>query len=129
MPERIQLRRTKGWRLPRGVVKVDRTTRYGNPFKAGEPNHLGFGTVRDNEHAVWLYRHWLTTDPRLIVFESERQHAILDHLPDLAGKDLACWCGPKAHCHADVLLELANLPGVAVADIIARATTPEAPRG
>ena len=29
-PVRVQLRRTKGWRMPENTVKVDRTTRYGN---------------------------------------------------------------------------------------------------
>src|SRR5215208_999153 len=32
MPARIQLKRTKGWRMPPNTVKVDRTTRFGNPF-------------------------------------------------------------------------------------------------
>jgi hypothetical protein len=32
MPERIQLRRTKGCRKPEGVVRVDRFTKWGNPF-------------------------------------------------------------------------------------------------
>jgi hypothetical protein len=32
MPERIQLQRTKGWRMPPNTVKVDRTTIWGNPF-------------------------------------------------------------------------------------------------
>lgn len=32
MPERIQLRRTKGWRKPKGVVTVARPTKWGNPF-------------------------------------------------------------------------------------------------
>jgi hypothetical protein len=33
MPKRIQLRRTKGWRMPANTVKVDRSTKYGNPFR------------------------------------------------------------------------------------------------
>ena len=36
MPTRIQLRRTKGWRMPAGTVKVDRTTAFGNPWRVGE---------------------------------------------------------------------------------------------
>jgi hypothetical protein len=32
MPERIQLRRAKGWRKPDGVVVVARPTRWGNPY-------------------------------------------------------------------------------------------------
>ena len=31
-------------------------------------------------------------------------------LPELRGKDLACWCKEGEPCHADVLLELANPP-------------------
>ncbi len=32
MPERIQRRRTKGWRMPEGAVYVGRPSRWGNPF-------------------------------------------------------------------------------------------------
>lgn len=32
MPERIQLKRAKGWRLPYGAVSVARPTKWGNPF-------------------------------------------------------------------------------------------------
>jgi hypothetical protein len=31
-------------------------------------------------------------------------------LEELRGKNLACWCPIGSPCHADVLLELANLP-------------------
>ena len=37
VPKRIQLSRAKGWRLPKGVIKVDRSTRFGNPYRIGEP--------------------------------------------------------------------------------------------
>lgn len=37
-----------------------------------------------------------------------RRDLILTRLPDLRGRDLACWCKPGCPCHADVLLELAN---------------------
>lgn len=32
MPERIQRKRTKNWRMPPGAVYVGRPTRWGNPF-------------------------------------------------------------------------------------------------
>jgi hypothetical protein len=32
-PHRIQLKRTKGWRMPPNSLKVDRSTKWGNPFK------------------------------------------------------------------------------------------------
>ena len=34
MPKRIQLKRAKGWRMPACAKKVDRSTRWGNPFNA-----------------------------------------------------------------------------------------------
>lgn len=32
-PKRVQLSRAAGWRMPKNTVKVDRSTRWGNPFK------------------------------------------------------------------------------------------------
>lgn len=34
-PTRIQLSRRKGWKMPPNTVKVDRTTKWGNPFEVG----------------------------------------------------------------------------------------------
>lgn len=103
MPARIQLRRTKGWRMPPDTVKVDRTTRWGNPYRVGDKVHRGPAysgrdeVVRDAEHAVQLFRQWL-----------HHQQRAADLVPQLRGKNLACWCRPGTPCHADVLLELAN---------------------
>jgi hypothetical protein len=103
LPRRIQLRRTKGWRLPEGAVVVSRPSRWGNPFKVGDEIHRGPAwsgreeIVRDRTHAVQLYRRWL--------FTQERSR---DMVPELRGKDLACWCPLDQPCHADVLLDLAN---------------------
>ena len=36
MPERIQLSRRAGWRMPAGAVKVSRGTPWGNPFRVYE---------------------------------------------------------------------------------------------
>jgi hypothetical protein len=102
-PVRIQLSRAKGWRMPPDTVKVDRSTRWGNPFRVGDRVHRGPSysgrdeVVRDAAHAVRLFRAWLWTQARS------------DSLvPLLRGKNLACWCKPGEPCHADVLLELAN---------------------
>ncbi|WP_245665686.1 DUF4326 domain-containing protein [Actinoplanes subtropicus] len=97
---RIQRRRSAGWRMPAGTVYVGRPTRFGNPFPAGY-----FG----REQAVQLYREWLAGADHLGYTDADqRRRAILDGLPDLAGRDLACWCPPGEACHADVLLDLAN---------------------
>lgn len=113
MADRIRLQRKKGWRIPAHTLKVDRSTVYGNPFQPGQPNGLGWGDVRDTAHAVWLYRAWLTTPARSVLFERDRHDRILTALPTLAGRNLACWCTAGSPCHADVLLDLANRPNVA----------------
>lgn len=131
-PVRIQLRRTKGWRLPPGAIVVARPSRWGNPYVVGSdsvrysgamlgpvgcynPNDVRYcdisiGTL-SAARAVALYRDDLTASlaDTGVDYDELRQA-----LRSLAGHDLACWC-PLTHpdgsphpCHADVLLELAN---------------------
>lgn len=90
MPERIQLSRKKGWRMPPNTVSVARPTKWGNPFSVAE---------HGRELAVRNYRRYLI---------GLRQIGALD-LSALRGKNLACWCRPGEACHADVLIELANV--------------------
>lgn len=107
-PQRIQLRRTKGWRMPPNTVKVDRTSRWGNPFRVGEPwvrrrmepggGVKSCGPIRDNAQAVRLFKR----------FTARKANYILDVTEHLRGKNLACWCRLDKPCHADVLLEIAN---------------------
>lgn len=84
MPQRIQRKRTKGWRMPEGAVYVGRPTKWGNPFSTAD----------------------FTASDAVACFADEIAPR-LDLLP-LRGKDLACWCALDQPCHADVLLELAN---------------------
>lgn len=98
-PQRIQLRRTKGWRMPENTVKVDRTTKWGNPFIVCEE--------RTQRESVQAFRTWLCVDSCTAGMHL-RKATILALLPSLRGKNLACWCKPSAPCHADILLELAN---------------------
>lgn len=71
MPERIQLRRTKGWRLPDGAIRVARPTQWGNPFRVDDPwmtwAAIGIGLRADKagrtEAAVRFYRSWMTGEP------------------------------------------------------------------
>ena len=110
-PRRVQLRRTRGWRMPANTVKVDRTTRFGNPFSIE-----GYG----RERAVALHRAWITGEvgnppiPNKLLRDLEaRRTEVVSALPSLRGKNLACWCplpepGEPDICHAALLLELAN---------------------
>lgn len=98
-PVRIQLRRTAGWRMPANTVKVTRgkgrAGKWGNPFKTDLPDTSTFH-VKTALEAVEAYRNMLPGT------------YLARDLPELRGKNLACWCVPGAPCHADVLLELAN---------------------
>ena len=100
MPERIQRKRTKGWKMPRNAVYVGRGTRWGNPFKVGM-----FANYRDVQ-AVADYKQWLKTGNEDSFFG--RPPTITEIQRDLRGKNLACWCKPGEPCHADILLKIAN---------------------
>ena len=105
-PTRIQRKRTKGWRMQENCVYVGRPTKWGNPFVPGKDNPLLPGRkVQDLRHAFCLYRAFASDNIRLM--DAART--------ELRGKHLACWCpvipyATDGVCHADVLLELANLP-------------------
>ena len=93
-------------------MKVDRTTRYGNPYRIGESidmkqarrwgwNISPTGQIMvcgDAAHAVDKFRHALFWDVAI--------HDFIRN--ELGGKDLACWCELDEPCHADVLMEIAN---------------------
>lgn len=93
--------------MPPNIVKVDRTTLFGNPF-----------SVKDygRDRAVALHRAWLTRGSigRDLSNELRQQRrAVLGALPTLRGKNLACWCplsepGQLDNCHAALLLQLVN---------------------
>jgi hypothetical protein len=134
MPERIQLSRAKGWRMPPNTVKVDRSTVYGNPWGIGSPGRLKLREMPsdylvrlpiDQTSAVNAFRIWMTAAPEWWMLPPPymfnvrgwaslwsslnfQHQAITRRFCDLRGKNLACWCKPGSPCHADVLLELAN---------------------
>lgn len=119
-PQRIQLRRAKGWRMPENTVKVDRTTKWGNPYRViKESGRMWCGHTKSWQPIYSVY-----IGPTLIARCSSKDEALAisvrrflgkcHYMPstiDLAplrGKNLACWCPLDKPCHADVLLELAN---------------------
>lgn len=109
-PQRIQLSRAKGFNLQAAslalnglpAVVVARPSRWGNPFVVGAYVRLGHNLpvkIRNAETAAALFR--MTCEERA------------PDLSALRGKNLACWCELPApwepdHCHAAILLELAN---------------------
>ena len=118
MPQRIQLSRRKGWRMPENAVKVDRSTRWGNPYVAhpdkgpnGRPYQMApevavasFKSLLKQTGSWWpIPLPW----PKGKIPAGEPT-TVDDVKRELRGKDLACWCALDQPCHADVLLEIAN---------------------
>lgn len=95
-PIRVQRRRVKGWKKPENTVCVDRTTKWGNPFKADWPEG-----GKDRAWAASAFRGYYHDDP-------EYRAAVIR---ELRGKNLACFCSLDGPCHADVLLDWANVKG------------------
>lgn len=130
MPERIQLRRTPGWRKPPDAIVVARPTRWGNPWTVGqeitvtrEGVQSGIVGRYDPDDPRWFdlaEPDRLTAEQAVALYREELVGGLEDWHPEndelraalaeLAGYDLACWCRLGEPCHADVLLELANPP-------------------
>jgi hypothetical protein len=132
-PMRIQLSRSKGWRLPANAMKVDRATRFGNPYRIGEPMDMKIArrwgwnispagqklVCKDAAEAVARFCHCLRWDEAIHPYVREQ----------LGGRNLACWCALDVPCHADILLRISNSTSaqialsnaIADAEIIARA--------
>lgn len=79
--------------IPRGAVYVGRPTKWGNPFVIGKDGN--------RKEVILKYRKYIMDH----VYTSDL--FMNDLNKELRGKDLVCWCAPKA-CHADILLEIAN---------------------
>lgn len=73
---------------PRDAVYVGRPSDWGNPFYIG---HHG-----NREECVEKFREYIN-----------QNRSLMARIGELKGKNLVCWCAPKA-CHADILLEIAN---------------------
>jgi Domain of unknown function (DUF4326) len=111
MAERIQLRRTRGWRLPEGAVSVARPGRWGNPYTVAGAIENEYAATTDEARkvAVEFFRGWLLgleqgdQDRYTVGSHAYDRLWMREHLPELSGKTLACWCPPGVPCHADVL--------------------------
>lgn len=120
---RIQRRRDRGWRKPERCMIVDRTSDFGNPFTIAAAMDIGYKEPEARATVIAEFRPWLRgSRANWQSDESDRRREkILARLPELRGMDLACPCPPGEPCHADVLLEWAALPMLALEVRIASA--------
>ena len=119
VPQRIQLSRAKGWKMPPNTVSIARPGRWGNLYRVDV-----FGL----QLALALYRNTLEGcwSPALVAglsdelaHEAYRLHCEMRvrlrcNPPSLLrGRNVACWCslpkpGEPDLCHGAPLLEIAN---------------------
>lgn len=76
-------------RALRGFVRIDRATKWGNPFKISR--------TMDRDEVCQRYEAWFEQQPELIAALPEIANAIA----------VLCWCAPK-RCHGDFLVRRAN---------------------
>lgn len=111
MPIRVQLKRTKGWKLPPNTVCVTRPGIFGNPFTVAgylEVWNPKATPEEAREACVRFYKDWISEVMSGVWRHHAKTEAIRCAVPTLKGKNLACWCKEGDLCHADVLLEIAN---------------------
>lgn len=107
-PDRIRRLRVKGWRKPENAVIVDRTSRYGNPYRVGDPN------IPDRQAAARRFAAGLAARRRgELTLWGGAYPSDEEIVERLRGRDLACPCplpgpGEPDHCHAVELIRIAN---------------------
>lgn len=83
-------------------VLVDRSTPFGNPFThLDTPTRAKF-RVATRSDAIRAFEDW--------AFYSDDLKAIWirEHVHELQGKTLGCWCAPKLTCHGTTLAVMAE---------------------
>lgn len=107
--------------MPEGALYVGRPTIFGNPWSRELCVRTNiFRPEAIPKICVTNFRAWLNHGDReyrgagdygpfpIYVTLHDRRLELLQRIPELRGKQLACWCRLGKPCHADVLAELAN---------------------
>lgn len=117
----VMLSSKKGATHPEGMVKVDRSGPWGNPFRLGRSftirqgdNPPSVATPHNNTVSVALFDRWLERDEhgwmiQVDEIDDAQRDWILEHVHELAGLPLGCWCSvDEPACHGRVLARLAG---------------------
>jgi hypothetical protein len=108
LPQRIQRRRTKGWRMPEGAVYVGRPTEWGNPWVVGEPLGLEWTDHAVGDGSRFFREVTITAELAVALYRIAYSPDADEIRATFEGRDLACFCPLNQPCHADVLLDIAN---------------------
>jgi hypothetical protein len=106
IPQRIRLRRAKGWRMPENTVNVARPGKLGNPYIVGQDG------TREQCAALYLslMRGLIGLSDRVTPEEQIRAYRAFHRArPSLKGQNIACWCAlDGGACHGDIIFAAAN---------------------
>lgn len=120
-PARVLHRTVKGWKTPGDTIVISGASRFRNPFTFAMAYELGYAREGDTEAArqatYSAFQEWINGNRSMWDSdEGRRAHRkILDGLPGLRGKNIACRCplppeGQPDYCHGVILLRRANRP-------------------
>ena len=115
-PVRVQIKRTKGFKMPENTVYVGRGTVHRNPFVRGKKMTYPLYTCLNNLDKTLYGSNQIIKDDleALRLYETTFWEFYLPELggnellTQLKGKNLACSCPINAPCHADYLLNIVN---------------------
>ena len=133
-PQRIQRRRTKGWKMPENTISVTRPGKWGNFLKlSGDMIMIDASYRRKNldkwvflcfgdlERLLEIYRLTMSGGGNTggviklgVTSQDGQQDLLWWHyklaycVDELKGKHLACFCPIGSPCHAKILLKIAN---------------------
>lgn len=112
-PLRFQQRRARGWKKPVGGIIASQPSKWGNPFLVSSCMEAGYARTKDEARiaVVSAFDSWLLAgDLSEFWFEHSRARWtwMREHLFELRGKRIGCFCALDTPCHADVLAAYAN---------------------
>lgn len=119
LPHRVQLKRTKGYRIETNTVICDRRGIYGNPYKieqykdiVGQARYRVSSNYYEVRPCLPIIEENIVTRLDAIIasvtafnsdIKSMKPEMRREWLKPLLGKNLACWC--SGLCHTDILFE------------------------
>ncbi len=127
-PQRIQRKRTKGWKIPENSVSVTRPGKWGNFLKLSDDMIMIDAGHRRKNLDKWVFLCFGDLNSLLEIYQGVLQGYVFEgwgvenetdlkywmtkalelDLSELKGKNLACFCKEGQPCHAEILLKLAN---------------------
>lgn len=113
-PVRLQLSRKRGFNLQalslatNGLlaVNVARPGPWGNPFVVGQAG-TRLECVRFYDALIRDAGLLALTCNTSVGDQAAARHHVVNHWPELVGKNLACWCHGSP-CHGEILLDVAQ---------------------